>query len=104
MPVTHISESKELTQYISTGRLCVIDFGASWCGPCQQIAPFFENLSNQHSDIYFFKVDVDEAQEMSDLYNVSALPTFVFIKDNKVVGKVVGANKQTLFDTLQKFI
>ncbi|KAK0098047.1 hypothetical protein PV326_011582 [Microctonus aethiopoides] len=65
--------------------LVVIDFFATWCGPCKIIAPQFEELSKKHSSVIFLKVDVDENDEISATYEVSSMPTFVFIKKGEVV-------------------
>lgn len=65
--------------------LVVIDFFATWCGPCKIIAPQFEELSKQHSSIIFLKVDVDENDEIAATYEVSSMPTFIFIKKGEVV-------------------
>ena len=74
------------------GKLVVIDFSASWCGPCKMIAPMYEQLSDTTNDVIFVKVDVDENPETAMKYSVSAMPTFVFIKKGEVVEKLMGAN------------
>ena len=60
-----------------TAKLCLVDFTASWCGPCRQIAPHFEErLALTHPSVHFLKVDVDEAQEIAAAENVRSMPTF----------------------------
>jgi thioredoxin len=69
----------------------VIDVFASWCGPCQQMAPHFEALEKELKDTYkFAKLNVDEAREISIKFGVTSVPTFVFIHNNQVKGKVTG--------------
>ena len=69
----------------------VIDFFAPWCGPCQQMAPIFEELSKEMGESYkFCKVNIDEARDLAVKYNVSSIPTFVFLKDGKIVGRETG--------------
>jgi thioredoxin 1 len=71
----------------------VIDFYATWCGPCKKMAPIFENLGDKFSSkIQFFKVDVDESPELVNTFDVHAMPTFVFLKDGRIVQKVEGAD------------
>ncbi len=70
----------------------VIDFFATWCGPCKRIAPTYENLSKAFTTVKFLKVDVDESPELVDKYSIQAMPTFVFLKDGQVVKKVEGAD------------
>ena len=69
----------------------VLDVHASWCGPCQQMIPLFDELSSELQNKYkFAKLNIDEAREIAVQYNISSVPTFIFIKDGKVVGKETG--------------
>lgn len=75
----------------------VIDFFATWCGPCKRIAPYFEDLADKYYPVVaFLKVDVDESPELVDKFNINAMPTFVFLKDGVVVKKVEGADIASL--------
>jgi thioredoxin 1 len=74
----------------------VIDFFATWCGPCKKIAPAFEQLSTVYPSIIFLKVDVDESAELVDKYGVQAMPTFVFLKDGVVVKRIEGADLRAM--------
>ncbi|KAF7491544.1 Thioredoxin-2 [Sarcoptes scabiei] len=65
-------------------KLVVIDFYATWCGPCRMIAPVLEKLSTDHKDtLVVLKIDVDENEEITSEYGVSSMPTFVFLKLEK---------------------
>ncbi len=79
-------------------RAILIDFYADSCGPCKQIAPFFEQLSNSEISKYvcFVKVDVDEAGDLAEHLGVSAMPTFLAFKNESKIGELVGANKDKL--------
>lgn len=68
----------------SKSSLVLIDFTATWCGPCKMIAPYFEKLSEEYESVVFLKCDVDQCPEVAGEYDVSAMPTFVFLKDGKV--------------------
>ena len=69
----------------------VIDVYAVWCGPCQQIAPIFDELEKEMGQSYkFVKMNVDEARDLSVKFGVSSIPTFLFIKNNELKGKEVG--------------
>lgn len=70
----------------------VIDFFATWCGPCKVIAPKFEELSKLYPTITFLKVDVDESGELAEKYNIRAMPTFVFLRDGVQIHKIEGAD------------
>ncbi|GAA6037101.1 hypothetical protein JCM8097_008734 [Rhodosporidiobolus ruineniae] len=81
---------------VKKDRLTVIDFHATWCGPCKAIAPKFEALANQHRNVTFCKVDVDQAQDIARAYGVSAMPTFVFVVNERKVHQVRGADANAL--------
>ena len=63
----------------------MIDFFATWCGPCKMIAPQIEEMSKSLENVVFLKVDVDEAEDAAQEFNVSAMPTFIFMKNNAKV-------------------
>ena len=70
--------------------LIVVDFWASWCGPCKMLAPIFEELSNEMTDVKFCKVNVDEEPELSNQFKVNSIPSLFFIKNGTVVDMSVG--------------
>ncbi|XP_041077379.1 thioredoxin-like [Polyodon spathula] len=83
-------------------KLVIVDFTATWCGPCKMISPIFESLAEQHKDVVFLKVDVDDAQDVAEMCNVSSMPTFQFFKNGQMVEEFSGANKDKLQETLLK--
>ena len=82
----------------------VLDFTASWCGPCQVIAPQFESLSKEDDfkHVKFYKVDVDENEELCEEYDISCMPTFVFLKDKKKIDLQTGADIKKIREKLQQ--
>ncbi|GJM89015.1 hypothetical protein PR202_ga05610 [Eleusine coracana subsp. coracana] len=84
-----------------TKKLVVIDFTASWCGPCRIMAPIFEGLAKKNPNVVFLKVDVDEMKAIAEQFAVEAMPTFLFMKDGEVKDRVVGAMKEELEKKLQ---
>ncbi|KAK5638434.1 hypothetical protein RI129_012729 [Pyrocoelia pectoralis] len=77
--------------------LVIVDFFATWCGPCKMIAPKLEELANEHGQsILVLKVDVDECEDIATEYNISSMPTFIFFKNGKVVEQFSGANFEKL--------
>jgi thioredoxin 1 len=86
---------------ISQDKKVIIDFFAEWCGPCKKIAPQYIELSKKYSDIDFFKCDVDENSELSEQFDVNALPTFVLLLNGKVVNKLEGADIEGLKEMIE---
>ncbi|KAM0788507.1 hypothetical protein ACM66B_001638 [Microbotryomycetes sp. NB124-2] len=75
----------------------LIDFHATWCGPCRAIAPVFQRLANTYQNrIQFAKVDVDQARDVAAAYSIKAMPTFVLLRGTQKLGEVQGANPAEL--------
>ncbi|KAG7333782.1 hypothetical protein KOW79_002189 [Hemibagrus wyckioides] len=85
------------------GKLVVVDFTATWCGPCQGIAPFYKQLSESadNANVVFLKVDVDDAQDVAQSCEIRCMPTFYFYKHGKKIEEFSGAN-QTKLEELVK--
>lgn len=69
----------------------IVDFWATWCGPCQFMLPIFERMAKKYKNVRFARVNVDEAQGISQRYQVYAIPTFLVFKEGQLVDKAVGA-------------
>ncbi|RUS18193.1 thioredoxine 2 [Endogone sp. FLAS-F59071] len=97
MPVSyHPADVAEFNELINGDKLVVVDFHATWCGPCKIISPKFEEFSNKYTDALFAKVDVDEVADVAEEVSVRAMPTFMFFKNGKKVHEIVGPNAAKL--------
>lgn len=75
----------------------LIDFWASWCGPCRMISPFVEQLAKEYEGkIVVAKVNIDEEPDLATTYQVMSIPTLMIFSDGKKVDRLVGANAQAL--------
>ncbi|KAK0549814.1 hypothetical protein OC846_000281 [Tilletia horrida] len=95
MGVTALNTYEEFESYIKQNKVVLIDFWATWCGPCRMISPIFEKLSEQHGNVKFAKIDVD-ANDAGSKLGIRAMPTFLLFVDGEKVGEVVGANPPQL--------
>ena len=85
--VTDINELKELTK---SGTV-LVDFFATWCGPCKMLAPVLEDLDKDPSfNVQIIKIDTDEAEEIAMEYRIQAIPTLILFKDGKAVKSQLG--------------
>lgn len=89
----------------NTEKLVLIDFYATWCGPCQMIAPVIADIAENYSEkVKVCKVNVDENQELAINYGVQSIPTLVFVKNGNVVKTVVGLrSKSELVSIIDEF-
>ena len=73
----------------------LVDFWASWCGPCRMVAPILEEIANERSDVKVCKINVDEEPELAGRYNVMSIPTLLVVKEGQVVNQAVGARPKS---------
>lgn len=84
--------------------LSLVDFSATWCGPCKMQAPILEELSEE-VDYEIYNVDVDESNEIACQYNINAVPSLLIFKDGVLKGNLVGFHpKEALKEEMAKFI
>ena len=83
-------------------KLVIVDFWATWCGPCRMLSPLLDEVEAEMSDkITVVKVNVDDADEIAMRYRIMSIPTLLFFKNGQVVDKTVGAMpKSTLVDKI----
>ena len=100
MEIKHLSDDN-FEQETNKSNLVVVDFFATWCGPCRILGPILENVANDAIDIDIFKVDVDENEQTARKFGVMSIPTIVLLKDGKEVARNVGLMNH---DSLLEFI
>ncbi len=92
-------------QLLAQGKPMVVDFWATWCGPCKKVGPYIEELAEQYAEQAIIgKVDVDDNDELAMRFGVRNIPTILFIKDGQVVDKQIGAAAKNVLEEKLKEI
>ncbi len=79
----------------------LLDFWATWCGPCQMVAPIVHEIADEHDDIDVGKVNVDDASDLAAAFGITSIPTLIVIKDGKSVNQAVGfRSKEEILDMI----
>ena len=95
MAVRHIDFEEYKNEILKSDKLVLIDFFATWCGPCKMLSPVIEQIAEEHTEVEVVKVDVDKVPELAVSYNVVSIPTLVFLKDGNLVKQSVGFSSKT---------
>lgn len=100
--VKKINNNEFMNDVLGSKGVVLVDLFADWCMPCQMLAPVIEEISNEKSEIKFFKINVDETPEVAIKYGVSSIPTLLIFKDGELVNKAVGVYpKEKIVDLLE---
>jgi thioredoxin 1 len=90
--VVEVTDATFAAEVEQSDRLTVVDFWATWCGPCRLISPILEQIAEERAgELKVAKVDVDENQQVTARYNIRSMPTLLFFKGGQPVGQIVGA-------------
>lgn len=101
MSLVMLNKANFEEEVLKSDKKVVIDFWATWCGPCQMLGPVFEAVSNTNTDYKFCKVNVDEQQELAQQHDVMTIPTLIVYENGKKTKQTVGAMNK---EALEKFL
>lgn len=100
--IKHIEKESEFKELMKDG-LVLIDFFATWCGPCKMLSPVIEQVEREKPELKVLKIDVDELPAIAADYGIQAIPTLFLMKDGKIIDKRMGyLNKNQLTDFVNK--
>lgn len=91
-------------EFIAKGTV-VVDFWATWCGPCKMLAPIIDDVADKLPNVSFGKVDVDNAMELAKRYKIVSIPNVCVFKDGELVDRIIGlCDEDELTETISKHI
>ncbi|WP_295340838.1 thioredoxin [uncultured Subdoligranulum sp.] len=91
MSVLHITKENFNAEVVNSDRPVLLDFWATWCGPCRMVGPLVEEIAAEHPEIKVGKINVDEQPELAAQFQIMSIPTLMVVKSGKITQRVVGA-------------
>lgn len=102
MAVLHLTKENFESEVLKSDKKVLVDFWATWCGPCQMVSPIIEELGEELTDVKVCKVDVDKEPEISIQYNIMSIPTLIVFENGEIANKNIGAcTKDEILDLLK---
>ena len=95
MSALSITKNNFQEEVINSKKPVLLDFWASWCGPCRMVSPIVDEIAEERSDVKVCKVNVEEQRELAAQFRVMSIPSLVVMKDGKIVNRMVGARPKS---------
>ncbi len=100
--IINITKENFQSEVLKSDKKVLLDFWATWCGPCMMLSPTVDEVANEVSNVKFGKINVDEQGELAQQFGISSIPTLVVVQDGKVVKQSVGLiPKSAILELLQ---
>ena len=95
MSALNITKNNFHEEVVQSDKPVLLDFWASWCGPCRMVSPVVDEIADERSDILVGKVNVDEEPDLAAVFNITSIPTLVVMRGGEVVKRVSGARPKS---------
>lgn len=103
MNIRELNESNFNEVIESRNSISIVDFYADWCGPCKMLSPILEDLSNEYTNINFYKVNVDDSSNLARNYGIMSIPTLIIFKNSSIEKTLIGLqSKNDLINTIEE--
>lgn len=90
MEITHVTKDTFEQEVLKSDKPVLVDFWATWCGPCQMLAPILQDVANEVEDVKICKINIDEEMELATKYRVMSIPTLLLFKNGEVSDTSIG--------------
>ncbi|MGM9606481.1 MAG: thioredoxin [Oscillospiraceae bacterium] len=100
MSVVNITKNNFREEVVHSDKPVLLDFWASWCGPCRMVSPIVDEIAAERNDVKVGKINVDEQPELAGQFGVMSIPTLVVMKDGKIINQMVGARPKSQILTM----
>lgn len=104
MSIINLTKDSYHNEVMETEKVVVIDFWATWCGPCKMMAPVVEEVAKDYPDVKVCKVNVDEEPKLSNAFKIVSIPTIVVIKNGEIIDSVVGYRPKEDIEKIIKLV
>lgn len=104
MSIINLTKDSYHNEVMETEKVVIIDFWATWCGPCKMMAPVVEEVAKDYPDVKVCKVNVDEEPELSNAFKIVSIPTIVVIKNGEIIDSVVGYRPKEDIEKIIKLV
>ena len=95
MSALHITKNTFNEEVVHSDKPVLVDFWASWCGPCKMVSPIIDEIADERTDIKVVKINVDEEPELANQFGIMSIPTLMVVKNGKIVNQSTGARPKS---------